>query len=32
LLTLFIIPTLYYAIERRAARRAPATSAAVDET
>jgi cobalt-zinc-cadmium resistance protein CzcA len=32
LLTLFIIPTLYYAIERRAARRAPATSAAVGET
>jgi cobalt-zinc-cadmium resistance protein CzcA len=32
LLTLFIIPTLYYAIERRAARRVPAASAAVGET
>ena len=32
LLTLFIIPTLYFAIERRAARRAPATSAAIGET
>ena len=32
LLTLFIIPTLYYAIERRAARRVPAASTAIGET
>jgi heavy metal efflux system protein len=32
LLTLFIIPTLYYAIESRVARRSIATSAAVGET
>lgn len=32
LLTLFIIPTLYFTIENRAARRASATAAAVGET
>jgi len=32
MLTLFIIPTLYFAIESRVARRAPATTAAVGET